>query len=84
MNKNQRCGTCKHFGDALTFTEYVEDDHDEFEVDTKFHTCNRVQHTYKCHLTSMHDSAGVMDGSDYHAALIVAEDFGCTLWEASE
>lgn len=79
MDTNQRCGTCKHFGDVLTYT-----DDDEEEIESDYHVCNRVQHMNKCHLASSHDSAGVMDGSDYHAALIVAEDFGCTLWEASE
>jgi hypothetical protein len=87
MDTNQRCGTCKHFGDRLTYDDYDEND-DPIEMESKFHACNRMQHTkapfYPCNLGSNPDPAGVRDGSNYHASLIVAEDFGCTLWEASE
>jgi len=83
MDENKRCGACRHFGLALT-SNYETSDGNVKESDSRYHTCKRVKHLETLGTTGLSagtDVAHVVDGSDYHAALIVAEDFGCTLWE---
>ena len=68
-----RCGTCKHW------VTREEDSEDYFE---HLRICHAVPHLlYKDHKTR--GPAGVVDGSDYYAAFHTADDFSCSLWEAS-
>ena len=72
MNK---CGTCKYFKRPTIDEEYPS------RWD-KYGTCGLLRlPEYEEKLDS---AAYVVDGSDYHAALLATEDFGCTLWEAYE
>lgn len=72
------CGTCKYLGEAiLIFNDNFED------VPTPFHPCMWIKHNkdFDYHIEA---NACVVDGSGYHAALCVREDFGCLSWEPKE
>jgi hypothetical protein len=73
------CGTCKHFGRALEFSEY-DDDHNETII-TKFHACKLLKHMNNCEGHKYDGVAGPIDGSGYHAVFCVSEEFGCNQWE---
>ena len=79
----KRCGNCKYFG----LPEVLIDD-DANEIETKWHFCVRLKHKngrpYRFGNATFDDIAGVRDGSGYHAALVVSEDFACVLWEQAE
>ena len=79
---DRHCGSCRYFGEVCM---YENDDMDW--VPSKWHTCDRIKHCeYAKYLGSPEeeqpeDSAVVVDGSDYYAALRVLDDFGCIYWE---
>ncbi len=80
---DQTCGTCRFRGEALTFTD--EDD-DFKEKQTDYFLCGQIKHYrgsgwgYERPPRAEVGSSYVVDGSGYHAALCVAEDFGCNRW----
>lgn len=73
----QTCGTCKHKGAVI-------EDHsrDWDEVRTTYFLCDLIKHInlYPARYEAGH-GAGVQDGSGYHAALCVEDEFGCNKWE---
>lgn len=77
------CGTCKHFGPEKYF-DYWDDAADDTVEVKKFHVCQFLQHLNDCTADRKAMStaiAGVTDGSGYHAAFCVSEDFGCNQWK---
>ena len=70
------CGTCKHRGDVIK-----KENFETFECNsTTFFLCNRIKHDHR-YQYAIQELAVVIDGSGYHAALCVENDFGCNLWE---
>lgn len=76
------CGTCKYFGEARSFEEWREDE-DEERVTLRLHKCELLKHLNggDNEQFAWTDPAGVIDGSGYHAALCVSEEFGCNQWK---
>lgn len=72
------CGNCKYLGEPILI--YNEDYTDE--VPTGYFVCGLAQHVgMKTELpVNKKLKAAVIDGSGYHAALCVVEDFGCNQW----
>lgn len=71
------CGTCKFRGKSIT-----KHDCETFEdVNTGYFLCERVKHDQNYEYVKGQGSV-VTDGSGYHAALCVEEDFGCIKWES--
>lgn len=68
------CGTCKYFGDP------VKDEN--VHVPTGYHVCAWVKQHDDFGGATATESAVVVDGSGYFAALCVKEDFGCNKWES--
>lgn len=66
------CRNCRHLGE-----QYEE-----------YHTCDRVRHdenlSYGGYRDPALDLAVVIDGSGYYAALLVADEFCCSLWEKAD
>lgn len=73
------CKDCKFLGEEI---EVWDSDICE-DKPSGFHECQRVCHGNKdCYDVLEHDdSAIVVDGSGYFAALRVKEDFGCVYFE---
>lgn len=73
------CGNCKFLGEEIE----VWDEVDCKDKLTGFHNCQRVCHGNKDRYGDVthKDSAIVVDGSGYFAALRVKEDFGCIYFE---
>lgn len=81
-----RCGTCKHFGEPYELDTY--DDRDK-TVTRVLHTCDWLQHLNgrggdAAAALLKAAKAGPIDGSGYHAAFCVSEEFGCTEWARRE
>jgi hypothetical protein len=76
MNETKTCGTCKFRGKPVEYKGWSED-----EKPTSYFLCDRIKHdTEWAYLAGQ--GALVEDGSGYHAALCVEDDFGCNKWEA--
>lgn len=88
-----RCGTCKHKGESVTV--WTDRGPGEPFKPTPFFQCKAIPHNTAVvgvdpQFPSEHELAGavgkgpfVIDGSGYHAALIVEESFACAKWEAA-
>lgn len=90
MSPHRTCGTCKHKGENL-----VVRGEDLQDKPTRFFLCELIKHNDsagagmhgsffsedRSHEESQGKGAFVVDGSGYHAALCVEEDFGCNKWE---
>jgi len=76
------CGTCKYFGKLYELDRWDSDKEEAIEC-TKFHICDLIQHLNGMDLKPEEvfaGAAGVIDGSGYHAAFCVSEEFGCNKW----
>lgn len=71
------CGECRFRGDEL------ESYDSKLGRDAKNGSflCGKIEHDNDPEFRKSSDKATVIDGSGYYAALCVAEDFGCVLWE---
>ncbi len=83
----ERCKTCKHWfkemdGRGSQITDPVDPDtYEPMEMPFEVRRCaNERILFYERPLESV--GAAVVDGSEYIAALLTAEDFGCVLHEA--
>lgn len=73
---DKMCGTCKFLGPEIKKT-----DRESFEEKgTGYFFCERIKHDADWKYRQG-QRALVVDGSGYHAALCVENDFGCTAWE---
>lgn len=73
-----KCKDCRFLGEPYVHTYYDSETGDDTE--TPFHVCDFVKHInaeYKIPV----ENVGVIDGSGYHAALVVKDDFGCVHFE---
>jgi hypothetical protein len=84
-----RCKDCKYFGKSVIAEKGYDDEHN-YEK-TEYHLCDLVKHMGRgvhgyvhVHENEPMPAAGVIDGSDYYAAFIVADDFGCVKFEPKE
>lgn len=77
------CGTCKYFGKLVEGSlDRWDDDNDDEVVNTRFHVCDLLKHLNSSYdRIPLTDAAGVIDGSGYHAAFCVTDEFGCNKWE---
>lgn len=75
--QNETCGSCKHWKE----TQPHESDHVH-----GFGTCQNAQqlHAYDQKQAERNLLFGVVDGSDYFAALKTRENFACNQWEAKD
>ena len=88
------CGQCKYRGDPEMIPGNESTDWQE--VDTGYFTCKAVKHVWlsymnddnKVGMMSNYDNedlygelAVTKDASGYYSALLVADDFGCILFE---
>lgn len=75
------CGTCKFFGPSIS-----DEDQAVEELPTKYHRCTLLGHLndYRRRGNAVERVAGVVDGSGYHAALCVTEEFGCNQWQPTD
>lgn len=64
------CGTCKFKGKPL-------------DDDPRYFRCERVKHDMDRKFRRG-QKAVVVDGSGYHAALCVEDEFGCVEWKATQ
>jgi hypothetical protein len=69
------CGTCRHFGPLYKISE------DDLS-NTRLHECQLLKHlnvppSEEEHALFSNEAAGVVDGSGFHAAFCVSEEFGC-------
>jgi len=73
------CKNCKFLGEEIDKWDCDEGK----TVMTGFHQCKRIDHdaNWDSNNTVHPDSAVVVDGSGYFAALRVKEDFGCIYFE---
>lgn len=70
------CGTCKHFGKP------VEDE--DRNVPVGYHICTLITMRDR-HIDPPGDeTAVVVDGSGYYAALCIKEEFGCNQWTGAD
>lgn len=77
------CGTCKFFG-AIEELSYWEEDSDDEVENKRLHVCGLLKHlneNTESKMAAMTAPAGVIDGSGYHAAFCVSEEFGCNQWQ---
>ena len=67
------CGKCKHKGEPI----------ENAGKPTTYFLCHLIEHlnTYRPEEYRPGLGAGAVDGSGYHAALCVENDFGCNRWE---
>ena len=78
------CGTCRFFASTKLLLSYWPDGSDDEIENTRLHICGLLKHlnendaSRKAAMTAI---AGVVDGSGYHAAFCVSEDFGCNQWQ---
>lgn len=74
------CGTCKFRG--AEFKNFNSETFDN-DIPTGYFMCERARHAddYGDSKVKKGDSAVVIDGSGYYAALCVETDFGCNKWE---
>lgn len=77
------CGTCKYFGKSLD-REFWQEAGGTVVV-TRLHVCDLIKHLNEGNSDEEEallkiEPAGVIDGSGYHAALCVSEEFGCNQW----
>jgi hypothetical protein len=86
-----KCGNCKFKGEVRTICveKDLPDDPDHVEyvdMPTTFFLCTRIKHIRnpECGGYVQGLRAGVIDGSDYQAALCVEEDFGCFFHEPAD
>lgn len=73
------CGQCKYLGEEVTDI----DNETRKDVGTGYYVCDYIKHT---EMSPPKDGskAGVIDGSGYYAALVVASDFGCVNFEPKD
>lgn len=79
-----RCETCRHRGDDPLETGYWDEEKDEYVERHTYYECKRVAHGNADYGKENHkpgEKALAVDGSGYHAKLVVENDFGCVLWE---
>jgi hypothetical protein len=77
------CGTCNHFGEVYEL-ELWDRETETDVTSSKFHICDLLKHINGGEFAPsvvIAQSAGVIDGSGYHAAFCVSEEFGCNKWE---
>lgn len=79
---NKTCGNCRFKGKPITYFDYGKGDPCGVEVDSGHFLCDRIKHEERSSYEIPKTGAYVVDGSGYYAALCVADDFGCNLWEA--
>ena len=70
------CGTCRFFGAA----DHGRETNPRIPESHKL--CGRIQEFDNWPINKSPESAVVVDGSGYFAALCVTTDFGCTEWKA--
>ncbi len=71
------CCTCRYKGESLLIT-----DNDNLEdVETGYFPCELIKHD-KSWVYPKNQGAILHDGSGYHAALCVENDYGCNKWIA--
>lgn len=76
------CGTCRFKGEPIT---RIADVDPWRVVETGYFLCALIKQVKTQQTEPDYPSAGsayVEDGSGYHAALCVADDFGCNRWQA--
>ncbi len=81
------CGTCKHHQTdndehlPLAISDWDEDTYQKV-LRKGYGICGRIKHEENTTACKKFDGqAGVVDGSDYFAAVICRDDFGCVLHE---
>lgn len=75
------CGTCRFLGKPA---EIWQEDDDGNEIACPYRICNLLKHLNASPPFDFSAPAGVEDGSGYHAALCVKEEFGCNQWQARD
>lgn len=70
------CGTCKYRGKPIT--RHGDEASNWENVDTGYFLCEQIKHQHADRKPT--SVAFVQDGSDYYAALCVADEFGCNQW----
>ena len=77
------CGTCKYFGREYEHTTYNDDD---TETVSNYHVCDLLNHlnSYDSDAPKGQRVAGAIDGSGYHAAFCVTDEFGCNQWQPQQ
>jgi hypothetical protein len=75
------CGTCRHFGPVYQMDEWTPD-RDEPIEHKRYHVCRLLKHI-NGYTDLYHEVAGVTDGSGYHAAFCVSDEFGCNQWQGA-
>jgi hypothetical protein len=71
------CGACKYFT-AGELSEHPG------VIPESFHYCGRMEYISGIDGDISDESAVVVDGSGFFAALCVKEDFGCNQWKSAE
>jgi hypothetical protein len=72
------CGTCKHFGDLVDgLDQYGVGENGKDMPNKRFHKCKLLEHMNADRPFKLDGTAGVIDGSGYHAVFCVSEEFGC-------
>lgn len=77
------CGTCKYFGELIRDLDAYDAEQDYAEIpNTRLHKCDLLKHLNVSgdsseRIAMQREPAGVIDGSGYHAAFCVSEEFGC-------
>ena len=72
------CGTCRFRGESY---KKCNEDTGLDDVDSGYFRCDRVKFLSASYKTKAGESAFVIDGSGFFAALCVESDFGCNQWE---